>query len=378
MAEEVLVVSELSGGEEAGAVAAGGGRPVQVSPGEAEAALRVRRPALVLLDGTATGIEDGSLIARVRATPNGKDAPLVLLASPGSSPELIEASWKAGLDDCVVRPLLPGQVQARMDAVRGRNPEARTATLRARKAPGRVLVLGDDGPFQRQLTVVLQHVGCHVSDPLPASNGSESHSGGEPPDLVLLVTDILTPLGMEHVARTLKAARRTDPTGALPLLVISRRGAPQDAFGAGSGIHVLDRAVPVEAIVKRVNEILGRPQEYLRAHERVSFFCPVEFREAGGLAAGPWSSGFSFDVTSGGIFIKSLVPLRAGAAVELKIRLTTTREELPVTGVVAWANHYFPRRVRTYPVGMGVQFLGAVSRKLAQLIELCRAGSDGG
>jgi uncharacterized protein (TIGR02266 family) len=125
-----------------------------------------------------------------------------------------------------------------------------------------------------------------------------------------------------------------------------------------------------EHVVQKANAWFSRVSNALQPEARVPFFCPVEYREAGNLF-GDWNSCYSYDLSPGGIFLRTLVPARPGAAVELKIHLTTHRTELRGSGVVAWANTYAQRKAFSHPVGMGVQFLGMSPKGLSLLRELC-------
>jgi uncharacterized protein (TIGR02266 family) len=329
-------------------------------------ALQERPPALVLIDDRV--VADGALLARIRSVPGGQGVPLVLLASQTTSPELLEAASKQGLDDCILAPLEPRHLQGRLEALQPRRVEAKAASPQLPPS-GVIRLLGDDPDLQSQLAALLEHVGYQTA------RGSEL-GPGEKPALIILVTDLFTAVGLEQVGRTLKAARKADPTASVSMLLLTSSEVPQGALVHETRIQTLVKSVPPEKVVERVNAMLGRPPEKMRAHERVSFYCPVEFREAGGFTQSPWSSGFSINISAGGLFVKTLVPLRPGAPVELRIRLTTTSEVLPLTGVVAWANRYSSARAHSCMVGMGVQFLGAVSKKMAQLIDVCRASFE--
>ena len=126
-------------------------------------------------------------------------------------------------------------------------------------------------------------------------------------------------------------------------------------------------------ILARSHDILlQRNLLALLVDERVPFVCPVEFREVGSFS---WSSCFSSALSPGALFVRTLVPARPGAALELRIHLPTTRGVLEGPGIVSWSNPYVPHRVASYPLGMGIQFLGMSPRRLMQLRELIRAST---
>ncbi len=362
-----LLVShaESSRSADHAAVLAAGGDCVVVSSA-AEAALRLDevRPSLVLMDDQTAWDDDGEGYAQLAARlSTGIQRPLVLLTSQDPPAELIERCWQAGLEDCIPRPLEPEQLSERLAALDQDLPRALLPS--SRRAPRTVVLAGGHGGFREQLGDLLQHCGYHVlnvAEGAPIDPTLFEHTGKV--NLLLLSVDPSRPEAMPSMNEV--RARISD--GAEKIMVLFDRnlvGWPETA--------ALDTRAPLDALVQRIDRELQRPTQFLRASERVPFFCPVEFREAGRDPQLPWRSGFSFSVSSGGVFIKTLVPFHAGAALELKIRLTTTREEFTLTGVVAWSNPFASRRGFSWPAGMGVEFLGVpLSRRLAQLIELCR------
>ncbi len=332
---------------------------------EALAQLEAARPALVVLHADVLEAEEGRVRETFAARAGKHRVPVVLLASRDAPVELIEAGWRAGVDDCIFLPLSPAQVAERLDAV-AKEPAVLGAN--ARRAPRAIVVSGDDAGLRTRLADLLEHSGYHVLD-----------VGGEPP--AVLPTEgrvhLLVVAGSSFRAGVAELRRVGTLLGPLaskdvPRAVIAP-GVAAHAHESAPGLELLDRSAHIEALVGRIDRLVDRGPYDLRANARVPFFCPVEFREGGSSAPPPWRSGYTFNVTSGGVFVRTLVPPRAGVALEMRIRVTTTREEFPVTGVVAWANRYPGRRVYSYPVGMGVQFLGPpISRRLASLIELCR------
>jgi Tfp pilus assembly protein PilZ len=127
------------------------------------------------------------------------------------------------------------------------------------------------------------------------------------------------------------------------------------------------RGLSSRSLLSRINGLLLRHRESLHVEERVSFVCPVEFRQVGATS---WSSCYSSALSPGALFVRTLVPARTGAALELRIHLPTTREVIEGPGLVAWSNPYSPRRLSSYPLGMGIQFLGANPGRLMLLREL--------
>jgi DNA-binding response OmpR family regulator len=295
-------------------------------------------------------------------------SPLVLLVSDDTPAESIEVWNRSGASDCILRPFRVAQVVARLSAVLEQAP-ASPLELYRRPSIARVLLAGPDDRFQRRLARSLEQSGYQV---LACSTIEEvsALSSADMPHLVLLgrgvgslyaeVRDVLSgvpgapPVTFAWLHRADLAAA---PSAANP-------GEPwfeQDGF-------------TVEDVLFKVQAHFRRTLDNLRVHERVPFFCPVEVREIG--ATDPsWSSCYSYDLSPGGIFLKTLVPPRLRASVELKIHLTTMRLTIDGTGVVAWSNPYKKRRAWSYPVGAGIQFLGMSPKRLGQLREICEEAS---
>jgi uncharacterized protein (TIGR02266 family) len=144
-------------------------------------------------------------------------------------------------------------------------------------------------------------------------------------------------------------------------------GVPALTVAVGPGT----RAPGLAALLPRIDALLGRDSGSLHVEERVPFCCPVEFGE-GGSRESEWTSGFSVALSPGGLIVRTLVPLRPGTAVKLRIHLPTTRERLDTPGVVAWANPFAPRGGLSFPYGMGVRFLGMGPPRLMHLRQLCQ------
>jgi uncharacterized protein (TIGR02266 family) len=368
----ILLISLDAGSGEVAAIAGTGRRCVRARSGD-EACLELQRarPVLVLLDDKVAWLDEGKIVSRLRAHPARGDVPLALLTSADTPPELIENSWRAGLDDCIVRPLETDHLRARLAALCALPS---TGPFRSRRSARAVAVAGADAAYRHRLVELLQHGGLHTLE--VNDDASMAAFRAVTVDLLIIAADISRADGVALLSGVLKKARASTPAAPLPVVVVSEHGAQPEAWdGRAGGIHVIGRDTPLDDLLRRVRALLSCTPQDLRADSRVSFFCPVEFREAGGVTTEEWTSGYSFNVSSGGIFVRTLVPCRPGSAVEMRIRLTTTSDEMTVTGVVAWSNPYASTRMLSYPVGMGVQFLGAISKKLAQLIELCRSCS---
>lgn len=331
------------------------------------AQIEAERPSLVMLDAATAWKQGSEAFARLKQ-PKFGNLPVVLVADHATPAELIEECWRWGIDDCLLRPVRAGDIRARCEAAAGRRDAL--AEPRSERQSRRILLLEGGDPTLADRVAQVFELNGHRLLRLPADGlapGRLAVPDEEPLDLVVILADQPSPI--------LQRLREAMPALAtLPLIVVAREPAPADRLPGLQLIGWFDRQqAPPESVGERANRHFNIGIRTLQVDQRVPFFCPVEFREWGNPQAS-WCTSFSFNVSAGGIFLCTLVPARPRAALELRIHLTTTREELPATGVVAWANRLPTRRIYSYPVGMGVQFLGMpLSKRLAQLIEICRS-----
>jgi type IV pilus assembly protein PilZ len=96
-------------------------------------------------------------------------------------------------------------------------------------------------------------------------------------------------------------------------------------------------------------EETGKRREYVRISQsfKVSYSSPEAFINS-----------YLFDISTGGIFVKTDSPMDKGETISLKIFLPDGDKEMEALGEVVWSNK--DKRVtpeRTFPPGMGVKFL---------------------
>jgi PAS domain S-box-containing protein len=167
-------------------------------------------PALAILDLLLPDIDGIELCRRLRATPAGREMPI--LACSGLQSKLEEArSLQAGFTDLLFKPVEPSRLV-----------EAMRTHLHQRAAKGksgrkRRILLVDDDPVQRKLNKLqLEQVGFHVA---VATDGLDAlaQAGKAPPDAI--ACDVLMPRmnGMQ-----LSIAIRQDPRLAhVPIVLTS-------------------------------------------------------------------------------------------------------------------------------------------------------------
>ncbi|MFP2963511.1 PilZ domain-containing protein [Myxococcus sp. 1LA] len=320
------------------------------SPSLESAFLEVRhaRPSLVLVHWRQLVAGAGMGLRALKLRLGAEGPPILLVAEPETPAEVLELGDAEGVEDCLLTPLRTQELRAALAMLGGAGASSACAP---RERSRLLLLAGASGPLAWSgLGALLEACGHRILY-------SATVGGG-------------TARVVEH--------------GERPHLVVSREGspgAPRSLFSlrlepllAGVPSLTLDAQAPVRpsSVLPRIHALLGREASSLRVEERVRFCCPVSFGESGPRGA-EWRSGVSSALSPGGLFIRTLVPAKAGAAVGLHILLPTLGERLETHGVVAWAHAYAPRGGVSHPYGMGVRFLGMGPPRLMQLRQLCRA-----
>jgi uncharacterized protein (TIGR02266 family) len=337
---------------------------------EALAEAKRERPLMIMLDCASFMPADEATLVQLQELRSLVGTPLVLLAGLDTPTEFIESLSQVGADDCLLKPLRLHQLQPRLEAAS--TPLAPVTPTFLGSLGAKVVSLMHGPPrFARRTGELFEQSGYHVLySPLEDERAPRDESG--------IALHILCTESREELSRALRSRQ---PEGTHPgsrWFLICSGGPGELVTLSGGGLMAgfdMTQVFP-EHILQKANAWFSRASNALRPEARVPFFCPVEYREASNRF-GTWNSCYSYDLSPGGIFLRTLVPARPGAAVELKIHLTTHRTELLGSGVVAWANTYAHRKAYSCPIGMGVHFLGMSPKGLSLLRELCGVDSIG-
>jgi CheY-like chemotaxis protein len=111
------------------------------------------------------------------------------------------------------------------------------------------------------------------------------------------------------------------------------------------------------------NELIHRPPVDGRLSERLLYGASVRFQLDG---RPDQEMGYLYNVSAGGVYVRSLVPPEAGS--EIWLEFVPPRSDLAVRleGTVAWARSYGPARAATHPVGFGVKIEGGSRKSLTR------------
>jgi DNA-binding response OmpR family regulator len=324
------------------------------------------RPLMVVVDWRVLPADGSPGCGALRGHAQNGDVPILVVVGDHTPAELLEACVQGGAEDCMLGPVRITELQARLDVLRERT-HGPTLRPMERRTPRTVLLVGEAPNTPGGLGTDLEACGHHV---LYASTHEQAVARvaeyGEPLHLLLMRASVTSAEEMMRVERLRTEAR----LGRVPTVVVAD-GDVTEVPMLGQ-VWLSARTLAPRHLLSRINGQLQRNLAALLVDERVPFVCPVEYREVGSFS---WSSCYSSALSPGALFVRTLVPARSGAALELRIHLSTTREVLEGPGLVAWSNPYTARRTASYPLGMGIQFLGMSPRRLMQLRELIRGNS---
>jgi two-component system NtrC family sensor kinase len=187
----------------------------------------VRRPGLMIVDGTLPGIDGATVIRRVRLDPALRDVPCVLLT--GSTDHLLELDvLDAGADAFVRKAEDTSVLLAKVAAILRQTTGDGHARHPSLHAPKRILAVDADPDYLDDLTAYLREDGCEV---VRARTGEEAVEllATQPVDCILL-DPRLPGLSGADTCRLIKAAPAVRD---IPLIVL---GISDDAASVRAGL----------------------------------------------------------------------------------------------------------------------------------------------
>lgn len=308
------------------------------------------RPDLIFMDLHMPNVSGDEACRLLRADPGLRDIPVVMLTGADSPAEVMQ-SWRAGADDFLPKPVRLTQLRAKVDSVR-----AGKGGTPAKLNQAQSLLLVDDSRFFRSLLGGgLEHSGFKL---LYAASGQEAldqlDRNSERVSAALI--DMVMPglSGLDLLKALRKHVRFLDRPALLMTAGEVQPSWVDEAKSLGASC-LSKKTMPVEAIIAEVRNLFSPELAQLRAAERVPFFSVVHYRAAG-AADGEWQSGFAYNVSTQGIFVRTLSALPRGTALELQVKIGVRMNE-GTRGEVVWANGYGPRSSFSAPIGMGIRFV---------------------
>jgi uncharacterized protein (TIGR02266 family) len=344
--------------------------PLPLDGGDAcLAALAQQQPLLILMDMQMPGMQGDEVCRRVKENPAWKDVPVIMYTT-SDSPHQMMYFWRAAADDVLSKPAKPALFAAKVNAVR----TAAAAPQPTARGSGREVLLVDDSRFYRTLLGgALEHEGYKVAY---ARDGAEARALLEARGAHFegFVLDVNLPdcSGLE-LAEAIRQ-RREHPLTPICLATGFEQTRETQArlMRLRSAAFFEKRTVPADVLVRQLLGRLSPSRPTLRALERKSFFSVVEFCAAG--TVGQRMTGFTYDASPGGLFVRTLTPMPEGSKVDIFVRSASQTEPLVAEAQVAWANPFRRGQVASAPVGMGLR-LTRVPPALVQAFPLLGEGT---
>jgi CheY-like chemotaxis protein/Tfp pilus assembly protein PilZ len=190
--------------------------------------------------------------------------------------------------------------------------------------------------------------------------------------VVVVVADDLSPEGAVAVA----ASARAQGSKAAWIVVSppKRMAAMHAAAAAMPRTVVVDGYAPPENVLFRANELVSRPGADQRAAPRLLYGTAVSFRGAG---RDEDDIGFSYNVSVGGVYVRTLAPLDPGTEVWLDMWAPRSQRRVRLAGTVAWRRIFGISEKATVPPGFGVKIVDGLAGDLERWRDGCEAfGKD--
>ncbi|MDP9002221.1 MAG: PilZ domain-containing protein [Myxococcota bacterium] len=312
------------------------------NPASLAAALKRRLPVAILV-----GVEcDGAVEVLTQLRGNVRYSATPLIGITDERTDLAFGSfYDRGGDD-----LISGRsLRAAVSRLR---PLIERAPAPARPRSGFAVVATSDLRWRNVVARTLSNVGIESRI---VGNCPDAADAACEPALFVVASDDLLPGG---ATTALAQARARGST--IPWLISAparRAGALRASLPAHGGVTVVDVFAPPDNLLFTANE-LRRPQLIdQRASARVLFGTAVAFRIAG---AAEDDLGFTYNLSTGGVFVRTLAPIDAGQEVWLELWPPRTERAVRIVGRVAWRRTFGPNESATVPPGFGIHITGGL------------------
>jgi Tfp pilus assembly protein PilZ len=139
-------------------------------------------------------------------------------------------------------------------------------------------------------------------------------------------------------------------------------------------VSVADGYAPPENVLFIVNELLAPRNVDQRASPRLLYGTTVAFRPAGREED---EIGFSYNVSAGGVFVRTLAPPDFGQEVWLEMWPPRSERRVRLEGVVAWRRAFGRGAGATVPPGFGVKLTDGLGQDMGRWRSGCEVFAEG-
>ena len=160
------------------------------------------------------------------------------------------------------------------------------------------------------------------------------------------------------------------------ILVVPPKGmaaAYANASMLGS-VSVADGYAPPENVLFIVNELLAPRNVDQRASPRLLYGTTVAFRPAGREED---EIGFSYNVSAGGVFVRTLAPPEFGQEVWLEMWPPRSERRVRLEGLVAWRRAFGRGAGATVPPGFGLKLTEGLGQDMGRWRSGCEVFAEG-
>jgi Tfp pilus assembly protein PilZ/ActR/RegA family two-component response regulator len=239
----------------------------------------------------------------------------------------------------------------------------RSAALSSEKP--QAVVAGQDGTWRTVMGRALYNGGFSVRFAVSVEGlVSESLAEGIS---VAVVSDDLVEGGAHSALSDLR--RRGSKTACILVAPPKRMAAATASLQALGQMSVADGFAPPENVLFLVNELLAPRGVDKRAAARLLYGTAVAFRVAGRDAD---EIGFSYNVSAGGLYIRTLAPPDPGQELWLEMWSPRSERRVRLVGTVAWRRPFGNIGGATVPAGFGLK----ITEGLAGDFERWKAGYE--
>jgi len=317
------------------------GVSVATTSREVDRWLEAHHPSAIVVDAVGQAAEQACL--HLRYNPMLANVPILGLVDTVSD-LAFEEMFGWGADDLTLRG------NEHMMARRLRQVALAGDIPRSRQRG--VAVVADPDRRRRVLTArVLRNAGWGVTFALDAAEAirEASHTAVE----LVVSASALEPAEGESLAGR---ARKAGVVAPWVVAIAPKEAARIRAATAGlSHVAVYDAFGPPENVLFVANELMRRGVPDGRASARLLYGTTVHFRAAGAESD---EMGYCYNVSGGGVYVRTLAPLARGSDAWLEMRPPRCDRRVRLEGKVVWTRGFGPNDAATVPPGFGVQISG--------------------
>jgi Tfp pilus assembly protein PilZ len=235
---------------------------------------------------------------------------------------------------------------------------ARTAGRRDHGREHCAIVAGADARWRSVMGRALYQGGFSVRF-VASANDLPQESLAEGVRVVVVADD----LGAGATEAAVQAARALGSRTAWIVVAPPKRMAALCTAVAPLGpVSVADGFAPPENVLFLTNELLSsRRGVDNRASPRVLYGTAIAFRAAGREED---EIGFSYNVSAGGVYVRTMAPLDAGQDLWLEMWPPRSQRRVRLAGTVAWKRVFGPNEGATVPAGFGVKITDGLAGDL--------------